>query len=197
MKIQVGVISHKQGPMLERCLNSLIKVTAGIDYELILQLEKGTHSDNWNRLFSRFDADFICILEDDAAAIMPNWLKGLIEIMVSQPEIGIVMPIESKDGVRADPGFLRWMNAVTNINELYGFCNVIRKGVDIICDDHVVYFADQDLGLQAMKKGWKLAAYGHTMILHGDADSGRISNKPDEERQKADAAYFQKKWDLA
>ena len=70
MQVEVGIISHKpQGnELLERCIQSLIRVNAGVSYNLILQLTPGSYAENWNRLMARANADFVCVLEDDTEA---------------------------------------------------------------------------------------------------------------------------------
>lgn len=193
--VTVGIISHKPGEMLERCLKSLAEIPAGIPYDLKLQAGEGTNAQNWNRLWKKCEgADFICMLEDDTAAIRPMWLLGLVETLRKHPVFGIVMPIETKDGVREDPGYTELLNATTRVAQTYGFCNLIRKGVRLEADESLTYFVDIDLAFQALEQGWELGCNGHVWMLHG-AQNGRLSQAADiEAKQEKDKLYLQRKW---
>ena len=194
MKIQVGIISHKPGKLFERCIQGLIQVDAGVDYELLLQLTSGTCAENWNRLYRRMDSDFLCVLEDDTAAIRPMWLKSLVSTMKMYPQCGIVMPIETKDGEHADPGFVPWLNKTIPVAQVFGFCNLIRKGVKLEADEKLTYFNDIDLGYQAQAQGWQTLCNGHVWMLHG-GDEKRLSNAQDIEIfQVKDMQYMAHKW---
>lgn len=197
MKIQVGVISYKPGEMLQRCLDGLVRVQAGIDYELVLQLTEGSNAENWNRLMERCDADFICILEDDTAPLKPFWLKSLVEPMKTWSDAGIIMPIETKDGQHEDPGFTRWLNTTTEVEQTYGFCNLIRREIGLKADEKLTYYVDIDLALQARAKGWKCLCNGHVWMLHGNQNGGRMSDDPGiKEVQASDMKYLQEKWGI-
>jgi hypothetical protein len=140
--------------------------------------------------------DFVCILEDDTAALRPFWLKSMIETMAMYPKCGMLMPVESKDGINPDQGFLQWMNGHYKIQNIYGFCNLIRKGVNIVADEKMTYFTDIDNGYQAASQGWDLMINGHVMMRHGsDVLHDRLSGKADIlEKQKKDTEYLKQKW---
>lgn len=194
MKVQVGVISHKPGDLFERCMESLVRIPAGIDYELKLQLTEGSNAENWNRLMERCDAEFVCVLEDDTAALKPFWLKSLVQTMVDYPACGIVMPVETKDGKEADPGFIRWLNKTQAVEQTYGFCNLIRKKVGLKADENLKYFVDVDLSYQAMNKGWQCVCNGHVWMLHGSPE-GRMSTDAEILKlQEKDHLYMVEKW---
>ena len=195
IRIDLGIISHKPGPMLERCLQSLIAIPAGVSYRLLLQLTPGTNSENWNRLFKRCEADFICILEDDTAAIRPFWLKSMVETMLTYPQAGIVMPVETKDGMYSDLGFRQWLNKTVMVDQTFGFCNLIRKGVQLEADENLTYFVDIDLAYQARAKGWHCLCNGHVWLLHGSPEKDRLSDMVDlREKQEKDRLYLAEKW---
>lgn len=198
MKIQLGIICHEpvNNPLLERCLQSLTRVPAGIEYELLLQLTSGSHAENWNRLVDRCDADFICIMEDDTAALKPFWLKSMIETMLCYKDAGIVMPIETKDGSAPDPGFKRWLDVTLPVASTFAFCNVIRRDVGLRADENLKWFVDIDLAKQAQHLGWQCYVNGHVWLLHGSPE-GRL-NSPDRENlqelQRPCWEYFTNKW---
>lgn len=196
MKITVGVYTHNPGAMLERCLKSLIDVPAGMAYDLKLQIGPGSCAENWNAIWEKGrDADFLCIIEDDTAAIKPFWLRSLVDAMMVYPRCGLMMPIETKDGMYPDPGFRAWMNKIVPVPAAYGFCNLFRrKELDLRSDVELAYFNDIDLAYQVQAQGRECMAQGHVMLLHGDPTTDRISNAPDEERQAQDREYLERKW---
>jgi GT2 family glycosyltransferase len=193
MRIQVGILSHNPGEMLERCLRSLIRIPAGIEYELKLQLTEGSNAENWNRLYHSCDADLICMLEDDTAAIRPLWLKSMVETMMFDPNCGVVMPIETKDEINPDPGFKQWMNKTSQIQQVYGFCCLWRRFEWLKADEKLTYFVDIDNGYQLQRKGYDALCNGHVMMLHGGPD--RLSEDADiVKRQEKDRKYLIEKW---
>jgi GT2 family glycosyltransferase len=196
MKVQVGVISHKPGKLFERCMESLTRHYAGIDYGLILQLTEGSNAQNWNRLIDRADCDLLAVLEDDTAVLRPLWLFSLVESMKNLDEAGIIMPVETKDGSNPDPGFVRWLDQTSQVHHTYGFCNLFRMEAmqDIRADENLTYFVDIDLAYQIQAKGWQCYCNGHVWMLHGDT-AGRMSTNPDiEAMQAVDRAYMERKW---
>jgi len=199
--LELGIISHKpqDNPLLERCIQSLIRVNAGLQYNLILQLTPGTYAQNWNRLMARVNADFVCIIEDDTAAIKPMWLRSLVRTMAQFRDAAIIMPIETKDHVNPDPGFKQWMDKTVEVHTTFGFCNLVRKEAGLKADENLEnYFVDIDLAYQARAKGWRTICNGHVWMLHG-ADEGRVSSPEQddlEEKQKPYRDYLQKKWNL-
>lgn len=193
MKIDVGIISHKPGPLLDRCITGLIEKEAGIKYNLLLQISEGTVTQNWNRLIDRCKGDFICILEDDTVPIHNYWLRNMVDTMTLYEECAIVMPIETKDGTYADPGFTKWMNKQSIVTETYGFCNLIRRDVGLRADENLTYFHDIDLSNQAIAKGHICICNGFVMMQHGGPD--RMSNAPDiMTKQSKDKDYLAAKW---
>lgn len=193
MKVEVGIISHDPGALLERCLESLVRFPAGLEYKLVLQLTAGSNAENWNRLRSKMNGDLLCIMEDDTAVIRPNWLKSLVETMMIHEKCGILMPIETKDGETPDPGFEMWMNKTQIIEQSYGFCNLIRKEVKIEADEKMEYFVDSDLSFQARVLGWDVMCNGHVLMLHGGDDRLSTVNGIDEKQEK-DKKYISDKW---
>jgi hypothetical protein len=198
MQVEVGIISHKpqDNELLERCIKSLIRTPAGVPYNLILQFTPGSYAENWNRLMARANAEFVCILEDDTAAIRPMWLRSLAGTMVQHRDAAIVMPIETKDGRHADPGFRAWQDKLTQIPATYGFCNLIRREVGLEADENLTYFTDVDLAYQAYDKGWTCLCNGHVWLLHG-AEEGRMTSPERDdldEIQKPDKDYLEEKW---
>lgn len=198
--VEVGVISYKpqDNELLERCLQSLIRISAGVPYNLILQLTQGTYAENWNRLMERANADFVCVLEDDTAAMRPMWLRSMARTLQQNRDCGIVMPIETKDGRVPDPGFKQWLDKVSYLDRTYGFCNLIRNNIGLEADPNLGnYFIDIDLANQALFNNYKLLCNGHVWLLHG-ASEGRVSSPEQDdlvEKQKPAREYFQHKWE--
>jgi GT2 family glycosyltransferase len=196
MKVQVGVISHKPGKLFERCMESLTRHYAGMDYGLILQLTEGSNAQNWNRLIDRADCDFLLVLEDDTAVLKPLWLSSLVESMKYFDEAGIIMPIKTKDGSTPDADFVQWLDKTSQVHATYGFCNLFRMEAmrDIQADESLDYFVDVDLAYQIQAKGWKCYCNGHVWMLHGDT-KGHMSTNPDIEAMQAiEMEYLEQKW---
>lgn len=193
-KVQVGIISHKPGTMLARCLDSLVRHEAGIDYKLLIQTGPGSNAENWNLLVDRANCEYLCVMEDDTAALRPMWLASLVETMELHPGAAIVMPIETKDGLVPDLGFKQWCDKTSIVPATYGFCNLIRMGAGLRADEKLTYFVDVDLSNQALAAGWQCYCNGHVWMLHGSKD-GRMSADPNiEVLQAIDRAYMESKW---
>lgn len=195
MKVTVGIISHKPGVMLERCLQSLVDIPAGIHFDLKVQISEGTNPQNWNRLWEKCTGDLVCMLEDDTAPLKPMWLKSLVQTMQDATDAGLVMPIETKDGTLADQGFVQWLNRTSEIPQSYGFCNLIRRDLPLRADESLTYFVDIDLARQVQECGARLICNGHVWMLHGDPAGGRLSNAENiRETQAKDMEYLHGKW---
>jgi GT2 family glycosyltransferase len=199
-KVTVGIISHKPGEMLERCVRHLCNVKeypAGVPFDVKLQLTEGSHAENWNRLMERCETDFVCVLEDDTAPLQPFWLATMLNVMERNPIAAIVMPIETKDAEtkEPDPGFKKWRDVTVTVPVTYAFCNLVRRSCGLVADEKLNYFVDVDLALQSTSKGFVNIVSGHVLMLHGTQNGGRMSDDAEKRsRQRVDSAYMAQKW---
>ena len=144
--------------------------------------------------------DIIGILNNDLV-VTPDWLKPLVEVLLSEPGIGIVSPLLLKDprtidsvGGETNVLMVSWdrkssqpATTVTGEKPLYvlsppGAAFFFRKelltelGNKIFDDDYFAYYEDVFLGLQCNLMGHKVAVVPRSRILHKRGSSwGSIS----------------------
>jgi len=101
------IINTRNGKLsLQRCLESLLKVTSYQYYEIIIVDNNSDETETINYLeslqfnskvkigyqnLSKLRGKYLLFLNDDTEIIQPNWLQGLLALN-QRPEIGIVAP---------------------------------------------------------------------------------------------------------
>ncbi len=57
---------------------------------MLVQQTAGTCAQNLNRLWRRFSAPFVVLLDEDVSILQDGWLEALLEVLESRDDIGVV-----------------------------------------------------------------------------------------------------------
>ena len=202
MNVSIGIASRlglNENPLLKRCVESITNVEAGIPFELRVEIggiftrgEKRQRIFNWAK---QSGTRFVCILEDDTEILQPGWLGALVMLCIAEPMVGMVNPLESRDGTY--PGGPQEMqNVVTEAGKLYGFCILYNMSWDPVYDPLVTHLDDLGMSLLCRSKGYRLATTGHTTVRHSKepflSDKTPPWDQGDRERWGDRSVYYQK-----
>jgi GT2 family glycosyltransferase len=138
--------------------------------------------------------DYILLLNNDVT-VDANFLKELVRVAESSPEIGIVgstiycyyMPdvidFAGEDLILWKARGVRYTNhrvVPREVNKIDGACMLIKRNVfekvGLIDSDYYIYWEDTDFCQRAKKKGYKLVYVPTAKIWHKIAASGGGSN---------------------
>lgn len=113
---------------------------------------------------------YICYMNDDVWIKQQGWLKRLIEVMKSDPKLGMAAPggrCRTKPQKQCRPGM------PPNIREaalLAFFCVLCRskmlEEIGLFDEDFIHYGCDNDLCERARAAGWKLACVEDVWVSH-------------------------------
>lgn len=149
--------------------------------------------------------DILCLVNNDVL-FSPNWLKNLVSVVSSHPEIGLASPTVNEPGDRY---------SVRNYNELFerhkqqsavefeytcssSFCcvcmrrDVFEKVGYLDEEFSPAYYEDDDYCLRVLYQGYKNAVLKNTFIFHNHCQtSGKMPDR-DEIRKRNRNYYYQK-----
>jgi len=199
MNVVIGIASRQENPLLKRCVESVANTDAGIPFELRVELGSFfTRGEKRQRIFTRAKKDgtqYVCILEDDTVILQPGWLASLVIPCVAEPTVGMVNPLESKDGTYPG-GVPEVQNVLTESVKLYGFCILYNMAWDPAYDPLVTHLDDLGMSLLCRSKGYRLALTGHTTVQHTKepflSDKTPPWEQGDRERWGEQSVYYQK-----
>ena len=214
-KVSIIIPTKDKKKLLERCIKSLEKKTNYKNWEIII-VDNGSEKEEtksylkslpynvveYNQPFnfsamnniaaSKANGDYILFLNDDTAALEPNWLKEMLSIC-SQNDVGVVGAklLLSDDTVqhagitflKNGAGFHPYQNLPSNESGYFGFLNVIReysavtgacllikkevfKKVNQFDEKFDLYYGDSDLCLKVSKLGYSVVYTPFAFLRH-------------------------------
>jgi GT2 family glycosyltransferase len=215
-EVSVIIPVHNGLEMSTACVDSIYANTKNIDFEIIIldnasEDETPVWLDSMQRTYDNLRSmrmaknvgfgpavnkgiqeswgRYLVILNNDTL-VSKNWLKNLIEIMDSDPSIGIVSPITNYVGegpqidgdaqrIRADPEQISEYaeriasrsQVIYEPNRLVFFCVLIRREVvDLVgyLDEGYIQgnFEDDDYCLRTRMAGYRLAVATNSFVYH-------------------------------
>lgn len=127
MNVIVGVASRQgpqQNPLMKRLMESLQKHRPGVNMAVQIEVgEQYTRGEKRQRIFTLAKAHgvrYCVILEDDTEVLEDDWLVRLLQPMLFGDVLGMVNPMESKDGLT--PCAPQLKGQVLEAVQCYGFC---------------------------------------------------------------------------
>ncbi len=152
------------------------------------------------------DAPYICIMNNDTIATS-GWLKEMVKVMESKPEIGLLNPSSNTsgqfpaEGESVDDYALSLRRYRGEVQELYtcrGFCMILRQKVIErvgLLDEiyHLGYFDDTDYCKRAQGAGFRTARAKAAYVYHRE----NVSFKKLEDNKKlfkANERIFFERW---
>ena len=225
----------------KNCLQAILQNTSGIPYEVILADDCSTDLTtsitervaninvmrsernlrflgNCNQAAVAARGDYILFLNNDTA-VCPNWLPPLVEVMETDPEVGIVGPgLLFANGKLQEAGAIMWQdgsawnfgrmddpdkpdyNYLKETDYISGACLLIRSqlwqqlgGFDTRYAP--AYYEDADIAFAARAAGYKVIYQPLSRVFHFEGVSnGTDLNAGVKQYQVQNQAKFREKW---
>ena len=114
---------------------------------------------------------YVCLLNDDARPLTPDWLAKLVAVMETDKTIGFVGP---SGGCRTQPQCQGKRNddaiVISQVDHLAFFCVVIRailcQAVGLLDERYIHYGSDVDYQWRAREFGYKAVWAQHVYVKH-------------------------------
>lgn len=214
-KVSIIIPSRDNVILLKRCINSLKNKTAyknfdviiidnnsrkketldylaSLEYKIIKYSESFNFAKMNNVAVSQSNGDFILFMNDDVAAIEPEWLSEMISLC-QLDKVGAVGPklvygnstiqhagiaiLKTGSGFHpmngldsTNSGYHGFLNTVRNCSAVTGACLMIRKNVfDEIGgfdEKFDLYYNDTDLCLNVWKNGYRVIYTPFAKLIH-------------------------------
>lgn len=249
-KVSILIPTRDGGRHLARCLDGIVANTAYRRYEIII-LDNGSEDEKTVDLLERYgrhdncrvirhDAPFnyselnnigkvyasgsvLCLLNDDAIPLHPEWLDELVRLAV-RPEVGVVgatllyedhtvqhagVVLGNSDSVGVH--FLRSIRLNEAIAE--GYCTTLRQYAAVtgavfvlraevydelggLDQDHLpVNYNDVDFCLKARRAGYRVLCTPHARLLHLESITRSRTRAEDAARQwRRDVDLMEARW---
>lgn len=226
MKVSIIIPTYNQLELTKICLESVIKNSAGINYEIIVVdnassdgtagylKEKGVfylaNGENlgvakaWNQGIRASKGEYVCIINNDIVA-GEGWLSSLIGFYEAHPDAGIVSPGTRWGEMNYDFGryaaeYARKMKSVVK-EGFAGWCMLIKRDrfarAGYFCEDYKVGTSEDTDFYQALKKaGFNSYVTGSAFIHHFGSRTLKVMRKKTEGFEDANTKIFMEKWGL-
>lgn len=225
-KVSIIIPTKDQKMILQRCINSIKNKTKYKNYEIIIVDNNSVTEETKNFLkslpykvltydkpfnFSKLNnlgrqyatGEFLLFLNDDTAALEPEWLRNMVEIGI-QDGVGIVgaklvlgngtiqhagwVYLNTGAGIHPFSGnnsnsdeFHGQINVIRNYSAVTGACLLIKTeifdkigGFD---DDFDLYYGDSDLCLKVIQSGYRVVYTPYAKLLHQGSTSIKKHSK--------------------
>jgi len=198
----------------EKCILSIVENTRypyrivivdnGSDQDTALVLEAFTRKDDLpvrfirnkenegfikavNKGVSQSTSEYICILNNDTV-VLPGWLSEMMDILNSDPGIGIVNPSSNTFGQKIPAGMALSAHAESlkpqkgqsvELGDAFGFCMLTRKSLfdELGLFDEVFgmgYFEDTDFSYRVKRSGYKCVRALASYVIHEEKMSFQL-----------------------
>lgn len=190
MNAMVGVVSRqgpKENPLMKRLLESVRARRPGLG--MVVQVEVGeraTRGEKRQRIFTLAKQQglrYCCILEDDTEILEDDWLVKLLQPMVFGDIIGMLNPMESKDGMV--PVAPQLAGQVIEHVQCFGFCIAYDLSWNPVYDPKITWLDDLAMSLQCRAAGRRVATAGVTMVRHSKEPFLRDDLPPWEQQDRS------------
>ena len=151
------------------------------------------------------DSDYVCIMNNDTIAT-EGWLSGLISVMETHADIGLLNPSSNTSGQFPDKGesvysyaaqLKKYIGEIQELSVCRGFCMVIRKEViekvgvfDEIYD--LGYFEETDYSKKSISKGFKIARAKGSYVYYKENVSFKEVERSEELFKKNESIFFER-----
>lgn len=232
MSCDIIIVVWNQAKITRRCLESIVNMTEA-DYHLILidnasndetskYLEDFTDTGGdkvvllknktnlgflkaANQGLMKSTAKYVCLLNNDTV-VTKGWLRELMSIAESNPQLGILNPSSTTLGQKVplkDIGkyagkVKRYQSEYIEMAQASGFCMFIKREViDRIglLDERygTGYFEDTDYSRRAKEAGFKIARVKAAYVYHQE-NASFIKFKGRDETFRANREIFEERW---
>lgn len=199
MNVIVGVASRQgpqQNPLMKRLMESLQKHRPGVNMAVQIEVgEQYTRGEKRQRIFTlakTHGVKYVVILEDDTEVLEDDWLVRLLQPMLFGDVLGMVNPMESKDGLT--PCAPQLKGQVLEAVQCYGFAILYSLDWEPRYDPRITWLDDLAMSLQCRAAGRRVVMAGVTTIRHSKEPFLRDDQPPwvqqDRSRWGSDSSYY-------
>ncbi len=221
-KVSIIIPTKNKKHLLKRCIDSIenntnyknweiliidnnsddketVSYLESLPYQIIPFTELFNFSKMNNLAVSKTNGEYLLFLNDDTAAIEPDWLTEMVSIC-QQNDVGVVGPkLVHSDGTiqhagmiflktgagfhpfqryhESDPGYFNFINVIRDFSAVTGACLLTKKeiftkvgGFDNNFD---LYYGDSDLCLKIRDCGYRIVYTPYAVLLHEGSSSIR------------------------
>ncbi|MCV0399668.1 MAG: glycosyltransferase family 2 protein [Nitrosarchaeum sp.] len=221
-KVSIIIPTKDKKNLLKRCIDSIENNTSYKNWEIIIVDNDSKNPETTSYLkslpykiipytelfnFSKMNnlavtqatGDYLLFLNDDTAAIDPDWLTEMVSIC-QQDDVGAVGPklVHSDNTIQHagmvflktgagfhpfqryqedDPGYFNFINVIRDLSAVTGACLLTKKEifekVGEFDNDFDLYYGDSDLCLKIRDSGFKIVYTPYAKLLHDGSSSIR------------------------
>ena len=218
-KVSIIIPTKDKKELLQRCIQSIegnttyknweiiiidnnsrdektIHYFESLPYEILQYDEPFNFSKINNLAVSKAKGDYLLFLNDDTAALEPNWLTEMVSLC-QQKNVGVVGPklvhydqtiqhagavfLKSGSGfhpfqrfLETDSGYFNFINVIRDFSAVTGACLLVKKSVFTkiggFDDNFDLYYGDSDLCFKIRELGLKII-YNPNAILRHDGST--------------------------
>ena len=177
----------------ETCI--LARESAGVPCDIVVAYDKVPRgaTANANAGFKRAmmtDVQYIAYIVDDVRITQQGWLKRLIEVLESDPKLGIATPSGKCRSVQGGgrPGMPQKVQLIPNMSFFVAVIKrTLMEDIGLLDEDYIHYGSDNDYCMRANARGWKFAWVQDVYAYH--------TSTPYVKKWKTrDQALYQKRW---
>ena len=212
-EVEIGIYTHRWSEWQVRCIESIARHTKSHQYSILMTQKTGNCHQNMNRLWRRFTAPYVIMLDEDVTILQDGWLESLIKGLESNDKIGVLGAMDIKFGLDIEGGipepssphysskstinFKRWIPAYLMAFKL--------SRVPFLRFDEAIPgdmgMTDVDACCQIDTNGLLVAVNSEVLVYHparDDDETRKKEQRPSRGWQElwypAQVAYMQQKW---
>lgn len=203
-EVEIGIYTHRWSELQVRALESIARHTKQHQYSVLVTQVDGNCHQNMNRLWRRFSAPYVIMLDEDVEILQDGWLAGLLAALEADPELGVVgctsmgeRPESVPNPARIRVDYTWWIPAYVMAfkRERVPFLQ-FDEGIPGRCG-----MTDVDACLQIQSHGLKVGLNSEVVVYHPsrEDDATRVREaRPLVAEQQAwfsqQTAYMKNKW---
>lgn len=203
-EVEIGIYTHRWSELQVQAIESIAAHTKRHQYSIVVCQTPGNCHQNLNRLWSRFSAPYVVVIDEDVEVLQDGWLDGLLRALDADPELGLVScnPLAQRPLSIAEPDRVRLTYMTWVPAHVMAFK---RERVPFLQFDEAIPgqmgMTDVDACLQLRNNGLRVAVNTEVVVYHPvrDDDETRLrEQRPSTGQQRrwfpAQVEYMRGKW---
>jgi len=203
-EVEIGIYTHRWSELQVRAIESIARHTKTHQYSILVTQQPGNCHENMNRLWRRFSARYVVLMDEDVVVLQDGWLDGLIGALRADSNLGVVgcnevksVPPSVSEPRQATLMYPSWIAAYVMAFE--------RERVPFLVFDEGIPgqmgMTDLDACLQIRDHGLQVGMHPEVIVYHpirDDDDVRRREQRPTLDKLREwcpeQVAYMRMKW---
>lgn len=197
--VEIGIYTHRWSELQVRAIESIARRTRHHQYSILVTQQPGNCHENMNRIWRRFSARYVVLMDEDVVVLQDGWLDSLIGALRADASVGVVgcnevklRPQSVSEPTHATVSYPGWIPAYVMAFE--------RERVPFLAfDENIpgqIGMTDLDACLQIRDRGLQVALHPEVVVYHPIRDDAET--RPRQEKLKQwhpeQIAYMRMKW---